>query len=100
MPPRDPGLVAEAAYVAEQARRAKAEADRAENEARIREQVECDPQPGPACKRCGDPYAGRTLDEHGVCDLCRRDAWADAAKAKLSPEELYPEHFPDPGERY
>lgn len=68
-----------------------AERDRDENEARIREQLEGDPRRG--CQSCGDPYAAINAD--GKCDLCERDAWVEAARDKLSPEELYPEHFPE-----
>lgn len=68
--------------------------DRAENGARIREQVETDPRRG--CQRCGDPFAAINLD--GKCDLCERDAMLDGVRDKLGPEELYPDDFPDPGE--
>ena len=82
-PHLDPTTAAERKYAAEQAAAAR---DRAENEARIREQVECAPRRG--CQRCGDPYAAINAD--GRCDLCEAEAWVPAAKAKLSPEELYP----------
>lgn len=87
----DPAERVTRGYVAEQSAAAR---DRAENEARIREQVEGAPNRG--CKSCGDPYAAINAD--GKCDLCERDAWLDWAKEKLSPEEIYPEHFPDPDE--
>ena len=75
-------------YVAEQSTAAR---DAAENEARIREQVEGAPRRG--CQRCGDPYAAINAD--GRCDLCNRDAQFDGDREKLSDEELYPEHFPE-----
>lgn len=66
--------------------------DRAENEARIREQVEPD-APRRGCQRCGDPYAAINAD--GTCDLCEKDAKLDGARDKLDAEELHPEHFSD-----
>lgn len=95
MPPPhvDRSAAAERKYAAEQSAAAR---DRAENEARIREQVEGAPRRG--CQRCGDPYAAINLD--GRCDLCERDAWLDGVRDKLSPEEIYPEHFPDPDNEY
>lgn len=90
-PHLDPAIAAQRKYVAEQSAAAR---DRAENEARIREQIEGAPRRG--CQRCGDPYAAINFD--GRCDLCERDAQLDGARDKLGPEELYPEHFPDPDE--
>lgn len=71
-----------------------AEADAAENEARIRERVEGAPQRG--CPHCGDPHAAINAD--GKCDLCEGDVWMDAAREKLSPEELHPESTNEPKE--
>lgn len=96
MPHLDPHERILRGYVGEQSREARIAADRAENAARIREQVEVDPPPGAGCKRCGDPYVRTSaLNENGECDLCVRDAWVNSAKEKLGPEELYPEHFPE-----
>lgn len=97
MPHLDTADIATRAYAAEQARKARlVEQDRAENAARIREQVEPDPPPG-GCRSCGDPYA--KLDDDGECSICRRDnALLDFGRERMSPEELYPEHFPDDGE--
>lgn len=94
MPHLDEHERIERAHVSELSQGARAKADRAENEARIREQIEGAPRRG--CKRCGDPYAAINLD--GRCDLCERDAQFDGARDKLGPEELYPEHFPDSNE--
>lgn len=67
-------------YAAEQARQARIEADRSENAARIREQVERD---APA----------HVTDEDAAEQ--RRAEFEDWAREKLGPEELYPEHFED-----
>jgi hypothetical protein len=90
-PHLDPGERIVREYVAEQSATAR---DRAENELRIREQVEGAPRRG--CERCGDPYAA--INPDGRCDLCGQDAKLDSAREKLSDEELYPDHFPEDGE--
>jgi len=71
------------ATAAELARKARIEADRTENGARIREQVE---REAPA----------HITDEDAAEQ--RRFELEDEMRDKLSPEELYPEHFPDDGE--
>lgn len=91
MPHLDQHERIERAHVAELSRGARAKADRAENAARIREQVGATFRRG--CPSCGDPYAAINAD--GCCDLCERAIGLDAARAKLGPEELYPEHFPE-----
>jgi hypothetical protein len=48
------------------------------------------------CKRCGSPFGKR--DKENLCDDCRRYDFEQWAREKLSPEEIYPEHFPDPDE--
>lgn len=70
-PHLDPGIAAERAYAAEQAKIAR---DRETNERRIREKFQ----------RVGvDPGAETT----GI--------WLDETRDKMSPEELYPDHFPE-----
>lgn len=62
------------AHAAELSREAQIEADRQENAARIREQVEPDPP--------------------------EDTSWEDWARSKLSDEELHPEHFPEQTNQY
>jgi hypothetical protein len=71
------------AHAAELSRGSRVARDRAENDARIREQIERD---APACVTDAD------LAEQ------RRTEFEEWAREKLSPEEIYPEHFPDPDE--
>lgn len=68
------------AHAAELSREAKIEADRAENDARIREQIERD-------------VPAHLTDEDEA--ERRRADFEDWAREKLGPEELYPEHFPE-----
>lgn len=70
------------AHAAELSRGARAKADREENDARIREQIERDAPPN-------------------VTDAeVRRADFEDWARSKLSDDELYPEHFPEDGDGY
>lgn len=68
------------AHAADLSREAKIEADRAENAARIREQVERD--------------APAHLTDEDEAER-RRAEFEDWAREKLGPEEIYPEHFPE-----
>jgi hypothetical protein len=93
----DKGRSIERIHAAELAREAKIERDRLANERRIREQME-DGTAGvsgtrrPQCIRCGDPYAAL---KNGLCPACIRDRKLTRdTEDKLSPEELYPDHFP------
>lgn len=68
------------AEAADLSRKAKIEADRIENDARIREQIE------------RDVPAHVTAEDEADR---RRAEWEEWAREKLGPEELYPEHFPE-----
>lgn len=88
------------AMAAEESRKARAERDRVKNEARIRDQIES----GEAgvggrhksvhCGICGSPFGDRTKPRNACAECIRRD-WEEGVRDKLSPEELYPEHFDD-----
>lgn len=83
MPHLDEHERIERAHVAALSRGSRVQRDRLENDARIREQIERD---APARVTAAD------LTEQ------RRAEFEDWAREKLGPEELYPEHFPDPDE--
>lgn len=91
----DKGRSVERLHAAELAREAKIERDRLANERRIREQMGSAGVSGtrpPSCTRCGDPYAAL---KDGLCPACIRDRKLTRdTEDKLSPEELYPDHFP------
>lgn len=80
MPHLDATDIVARRYAAEQSRQARIDADRLENDARIREQVE---REVPA-----------HLTEDDAAEL-RRGELEDWAREKLSPEELYPEYDVD-----
>lgn len=81
MPPHlDSAELVTRAVAAEESRKARIKADRAENEARIREQVERD--------------APSYVTDEDAAEQ-RRGELEDWGKENLSPEELYPEHFGD-----
>lgn len=80
MPHLDATDIVARRYAAEQSRQARIDADRLENDARIREQVECE--------------VPAHLTEDDAAEL-RRAELEDWAREKLSPEELYPEYDVD-----
>lgn len=92
----DKGRSVERLHAVELAREAKIERDRIANAARIHDAME-DRSAGVGgtrrqCKRCGDPYAALKDD---LCPACIRDRKLTRdTDDKMSPEELYPEHFP------
>jgi hypothetical protein len=79
------------AVTAELSREAQIEADRMENDARIREQVERDV---PAHVTADDVAEERRAEWEEWAEE-RRAEWEEWAREKLGPEELYPEHFPE-----
>lgn len=92
----DKGRSVERLHAAELAREAREQRDREANMARIREKLE-DGTAGvggthpPRCIRCGDPYAAL---KDGLCPACVRDRKLTRdTDDKMSPEELYPDHF-------
>lgn len=79
MPPHlDTAELVTRAVAAEESRKARAERDRLENGARIREQIERD--------------APSYVTDEDEAER-RRGELEDWGKENLSPEELYPEHF-------
>lgn len=68
------------AHAAELSRGARAQADRAENDARIREQVERD--------------APAHITDADLAEQSRAD-FEDWARSKLSDDELHYDHFPE-----
>lgn len=68
------------AMAAEESRKARIKRDRAENEARIREQVERD----------APSYV--TDEDEAERKRAELEEWG---KENLSPEEMYPDHFPE-----
>jgi len=92
----DKGRSAERAEAARLAREAREQRDREANARRIREQIEDGTASvggrRPQCIRCGDPYAAL---KDGLCPACIRDRKLTRdTDDKMSPEELYPDHFP------
>lgn len=108
MPHLDLGRLAErleARQIAHEKRIAAREADRTANAARIHEQL-ADGSSGIGgthksvhCGICGSPFGDRR-ERRNACTDCRRMAKQDppGLRDKMSPEELYPESFPDPSE--
>lgn len=100
-PHLDKGELVTRAVAAELSRKARIEADQAENSASIREQLAAGTAgvgrkpKGIHCRRCGSPFGER--DKDNLCDVCRKEMKQvpDGTRDKLGPEELHPEHFPD-----
>lgn len=90
----DKGRSVERSEARRLAREARIERDRDANAASIREQIEDGTagvgRPAPSCTRCGDPFAAL---KDGLCPACQRERNFDHMIDKMSPEELYPEHF-------
>lgn len=101
-PHLDPADIVTRQYAAEQSAAAR---DREANAARIREQL-ADGTAGVGgapksvhCGICGSPFGDRTKDRNACAD-CRREAKQvpPGLRDKMSPEELYPDHFTDVSE--
>jgi hypothetical protein len=101
-PHLDTATVAERAYAAELARKARITADREANAARIRERI-ADGSAGTGgkpksvhCGVCGSPW-GRRDKPRNACMECESydKLVPPGLRDKMSPEELHPDHFPE-----